>query len=133
MKKAVVGGRAYNIADTNQVNLHEALRLVGLHLKNNSLEKAIPANSQELTAKNYYLWRDFPAIESDTYDSLVSTDRARDELGFASTPVAEALADSTDFYLVDRGQPKAGISYEQEEELMGQLRGESEPIGKTNA
>ncbi len=117
MTSTAATGHAYNIAETETLNLRDTLSTMGKHLNINSLDYAASIPTTWLEKQNVKPWADLPLWLSKT-NMLIDTFNSRRDLGFASTPYSKALADAADAFLKENRAPRTGLSFEAEEKLL---------------
>ena len=111
-------GNAYNISETDPLSFRDTLYWLGKHLKTDPLSRGVSMSSEALAAKNVKAWSDLPMWIPKTH-LLVDTFKSRAELGFVSTPPAQALAEAADWFLGLQRPPRTGLTTEVEAEIIG--------------
>ena len=113
-------GQAYNIAETDPMSIRDTLYWVGKHFGTEPLADAVSISSERLLLEKVKPWQDLPLWIPRT-NLLVDTFKSRRDLGFASTPAAQALAEAADAFSALEREPKVGLSSAVEGELLRKL------------
>jgi 2'-hydroxyisoflavone reductase len=113
-------GNAYNIADTDPLNLRDTLFYLGRHLDTKPLEFAVSVPSTRLLQEKVAPGVDVP-LWTPQRNILVDTFKARRDLDYVSTPPPTALGQSADTFLSEKRGPSVGLSLDAENKLVGKL------------
>jgi len=110
-------GNAFNIAETEPLNLRDIINTIGAHLNIKPLDYAVSIPTDWLLKQDVKPWADIP-LWLPRMNMFLDTFKSRRDLNFKSTPTAKALADATDAFKKEGRAPKAGISFDAELKLI---------------
>lgn len=113
-------GQAYNIAETDALNLRDTMRVLGRYFKTEPLEHAVSASADWLLKKNVKPWSDLPLWIPKT-NLMIDTFKSRRDLLFVSTSSQQALAAAAEAFMKEGREPRAGLSRLAEEVLLKKI------------